>query len=261
MSYGNEKALPLMIRVMEAIALSGYPIVFKGAMVLKTLTAQKGLNTSRLTEDIDADWVGKPITNEDLERVIVDAVARSGLRGLRVEMTRDFGERRSAGFNFYIQGRDKALFTMDIGVKGNNFHTSYVTVNGVTFRGSSPQKMYADKISAISTRSVFRRVKDVYDLFLLSYFDGFRVIDINRVLKESGRDLGGFEAFLTQSHAPKGVGYAYGKLEGIENKPPFDVVFNRVKRFCQPYMDGSYKHCNQLWVIDSKGNGSWIQVD
>ena len=38
------------------------PIVFKGAMVLKTAIKQAGINvnTERYTQDIDGDWMAQP---------------------------------------------------------------------------------------------------------------------------------------------------------------------------------------------------------
>ena len=69
---------------------------------------------------------------------------------------------------------------MDMDVNRPVQPTQIYEVAGLRFRGGSPDQMLADKISAISTGKVFRRIKDVVDLYYLSQVFEF---DLNRLQK------------------------------------------------------------------------------
>ena len=88
-------------------------------------------------------------------------------------------------------------------------------------------RMFADKLSAISTEKVFRRIKDVVDLYYLSNTFSFNCADVRQVLKNSGRTLGNFSDFLYGTDALR---HAYEKFrfEGGVRKPPFDEVYESV---------------------------------
>lgn len=90
--------------------------------------------------------------------------------------------------------------------------------------------MIADKISAISTDKVFRRIKDVVDLYYISNVFEFCSTDINNVLKHGERELEDFEGFL---YRPKDLEHSYDKFRfaGGVNKPPFEEVYKSVKMF------------------------------
>lgn len=131
MSFKNREVVPLMYNLIERMSILGYPVVFKGSLVLRTLTEGK-YNISRLIKDIDVDWQDKSITNDVLFDLIKQAVYSLGVKDLRVEQTRLFAEGVSAKFAIYLQASEKLLFTMDISVEENSFYTSYTTLNGYT---------------------------------------------------------------------------------------------------------------------------------
>ena len=68
--------------------------------------------------------------------------------------------------------------------------------------------MIADKLSAISTDKVFRRVKDVVDLYYISKAFDFNKADVMQTLKNSGRTLDTFHGFL---HRTEDLRHAYKK--------------------------------------------------
>lgn len=258
MGYGKEaNTVSIMYKLMGAMSNLGYPIVFKGAMVLNTLTGKTRLNTQRMTEDIDGDWVSPEITNEKLLNNLQFAITTLGIPHLYVEQTRVYGERKSAGFAVKSKQDEETLFTLDIGIKSNNYYVSY-SQEGIAFYGSHPSKIYADKISAISTPRIYRRTKDIYDMFLLSFLDStFTTQDITEVLSSSGVSLGDFSNFLNDTK-PKGVEYAYNKLDGITNKPDYIVVHKRVETFIEPFTKTNTPP-KGFWSVDSHtGQGYWI---
>lgn len=49
--------LLLMVRFIEELSKLNVPVVFKGAIVLKTALTGINLTTTRETRDVDGDWV------------------------------------------------------------------------------------------------------------------------------------------------------------------------------------------------------------
>ena len=103
-------------------------------------------------------------------------------------------------------------------------------VEGLRFRGVSPSQMVADKLSTISTDKVFRRVKDVVDLYYISKVFEFNRNDVIQTLKSSERNLANFNGFL---HRTEELKHSYEKFRfaGGVNKPPFEEVHHAVKSY------------------------------
>lgn len=221
----------LMYAVMEAIYNSGIPISFKGSMVLKACLLEAGyFEETRHTVDIDANWYSAtPPTVEQMVASLQKAIQKSGI-GLSVKLYRMYGEGRSAGFEMMDVDTGEVLFTMDVDVNRPVPPTRIYEVEGVRFCGVSPSQMIADKLYAISTDKVFRRIKDVVDLFYISKVFPFDKADIAQTLKNSGRIMDCFDGFL---HRPEDLKHSYEKFRftGGMNKPPFEEVYSTVKGF------------------------------
>ena len=178
--------LQLMVRLVEELSLLKVPIVFKGAVVLKTALFGYRLDTERATRDIDGDWIGEPPSMEQLNKIINTALLNVGATFTAVPH-REYGQGRSAGFTVLDDGNK--IFAIDISIKNNPFCCQYITFNGVQFVGASAAKMFADKMHGISSNLVFRRGKDVYDLYLLSTLTGYTTQEIYTILNTIGRTL------------------------------------------------------------------------
>ncbi len=221
----------LMYGVMKAIYDSGIPIDFKGSMVLKACLLEAGYHKEiRHTVDIDANWYSEYLpTAEQMTDSLQKALERAGI-DLAVSLYRMYGEGRSAGFEISDRNTGEILFTMDIDVNRPAALTRIYEIAEIRFRGVSVDQMLADKISAVSGDKIFRRIKDVVDLYYLSQVFPFYSANINQILKDNGRVLGTFQGFL---HRKGDLEYAYDKfrLTGDVDKPPFNDVYNAVKSY------------------------------
>ena len=119
---------------------------------------------------------------------------------------------------------------MDIDVNRPAIQTKVYEVAGVQFRGVVPTQMIADKLSAISTNKVFRRIKDVVDLYYISKVFTFDKTEVLETLRNGGGCLGTFEEFLCR---PDDLRHSYEKFRftGNVNKPSFDEVYYAVKEY------------------------------
>lgn len=221
----------LMYRVMEAIYVSGLPVGFKGAMVLKACLTEAGFSgDTRHTSDIDASWNTDDLpTGEQMAESIQRALRNNNIP-LDVKLYRMFGENKTAGFDVIDPITSDTLFTMDIEVNRPSQQMKHYIIDGMSFNGISPTQIMADKIAVVSSDLVFRRIKDVIDLYYMSSVFNCDKQAIIEALSSRGRSVGGFNAFIKHS---EDLQHAYDKYRFAKDviKPPFDVVYNTVKDF------------------------------
>ncbi len=221
----------LMYEVMKAIYDSGIPVSFKGSMVLKACLLEAGyFNETRHTVDIDGNWNSDtPPSAEQMVESLEKALAKSGI-DLSVSLYRMYGEKCSAGFELTEISTGEILFTMDLDVNRPVAPTKIYEIEGIRFCGVSPSQMIADKLAAISTDKVFRRIKNVVDLYYLSKVFGFDTAEIIQTLKNSERSLDDFQGFI---HGTEDLRHSYEKFRftGGVNKPPFEDVYHSVKTY------------------------------
>jgi hypothetical protein len=221
----------LMYEVMKAIYESDIPVCFKGSMVLKAYLLESGYSDdTRHTVDIDANW------NSDIAPSMAQ-IAKSFQKAIdKVDISltvipyREYGDDRSAGFELRDSSSEEVLFTMDVDVNRPTAPTKSYEISDLHFRGVAPVQMIADKVSVVSSDKVFRRIKDVVDLYYISHVCNFDREDILHILKNNGKVLGNFDGFLNRTEDLK-HSYEKFRFAGGVNKPTFDEVYQRVKRF------------------------------
>ncbi len=221
----------LMYKVMKAMYDSGIPIDFKGSMVLKACLLEVGFSEEiRHTVDIDANWYSDTSPSaEQMTESIQKALQKSKI-DLEVSLYRMYGEGRSAGFELKDTTTDEILFSMDIDVNRPMPPTQIYEIEEFRFRGVSPLQMLADKVYVVSTDKVFRRIKDVVDLYYLSKAFPFESDEVISTLKNSGRTLDTFNGFLNRTDDLK-HSYEKFRFTGEVNKPQFDEIYNAVKDY------------------------------
>ena len=162
---------------------------------------------------------------------IQNALMKNGI-ALNVSLYRMYSEGRSAGFELKDVQTDEIIFTMDMDVNRPAVTTKIYEVEGLQFCGVVPTQMVEDKISAVSSEKVFRRIKDVVDLYYLSKVFVFDKAAVLQTLENNGRALGSFDGFLNRADDLK---HAYEKFRftGDVDKPQFDEVYSSVKQFIQ----------------------------
>lgn len=226
----------LMYAVMKAVHDSGIPIDFKGSMVLKACLLEAGYaEETRHTVDIDANWHSDtPPTAQQMVDSLQKAFHKSGI-DLDVNLYRMYAEGRSAGFELIDSASGEVLFTMDVDVNRPIPPTKIYEVDDIRFRGVAPVQMIADKLSVVSSDKVFRRIKDVVDLYYISKVFQFDKAEIIQVLAHSGRSLGTFDAFLNRT-AELEHSYARFRFTGDVEKISFEEIYCTVKGYIKCFL-------------------------
>ncbi len=124
----------------------------------------------------------------------------------------------------------EVLFTMDMDVNRPEPTTKIYEIDEIRFCGVAPIQMIADKVAAVSTDKVFRRIKDVVDLYYLSKVFTFDRAAVLQTLKNNGRKLEGFDGFLRRYEYLR-HSYKKFRFTGDVSKPPFEEVYKAAKAF------------------------------
>lgn len=226
----------IMYNVMMAIYNSGIPMSFKGSMVLKACLLEAGYaEDTRHTVDIDGNWQSETQpSGEEMAESLRNALAKGGIN-LDVSMSRMYGEGRSAGFELTDRDTGEILFSMDVDVNRPVSSIKMYEVEGIRFLGVSPSQIIADKISAVSSDKVFRRIKDVVDLYYLSKVSVLDKAEVEQVLSDIGRTIDDFNGFL---HREDELKHSYDKFRfaGDIEKPPFSEVYQSVKDYIKDFL-------------------------
>lgn len=223
-----------MYKIMGKISESDVPIVFKGALVTKLILTENGYTAlERQTKDIDANWVDTPPSMD----VLVEAINNS-LGEFKNEMYavafREYGTKTSAGISIRGKDTDEEIISMDISVKpvhGNKiYHYGEISIKGVL-----ANEILSDKITVMSKKMIFRRAKDIVDVYALAHCVRVRTSEIFEIFRKNpNREVGIFDEFYNHRQE---VEHAYEKLEGIEDKPKFDGVYSYLKNFVRPFAE------------------------
>ena len=229
----------LMFHVMDALYNGGVPISFKGSMVLKAFLEKQNYGTAiRETKDIDGNWLEGLPSIEQIKDSFQKAFDRADIN-LRVEAFRNYGEGKSAGFKFFDTtdpDNSEPIFTMDLDVGRVLPAVQMYQVDNFSFTGLIPEQMLADKISVLSTQKVFRRAKDVLDLYYMSKCLSFEPDKVRNCMIKSGRVLEDFSGFIDRK---EDLRHAYDKYKFKNEdmtKPDFDTVYEAVKTFVSPFL-------------------------
>ena len=220
-SESQDKLEKLLNLVIEELSNLKVPIVFKGGMVTKFTLKNKNNVMNRNTKDIDGDYIETENVSMELLKSIVEKAVKQINKNYEVEIFREFGDSRAAGF--LVKENNERLFSIDISVRKNPYTKIYLWLNEVPIIGQKEIKMVVDKLSVISSKKIYRRAQDLVDLYnLIISIEDIKLQEIFQISKESNKEIGNFEEFLNELDK---VEHAYSKLRGIFNKKNFKEVY------------------------------------
>ena len=136
--------------------------------------------TVRDTLDIDANWTDTPPSMDDSADIIQNAPADMKDQ-FYAEAFREYGEKKSAGIVIKSKSTDEKMVTMDISMKPASGNLLYY-YGEIGIRGVLADEILADKITVMSNKLIFRRAKDLVDVYSLAYCTEVRTSDILQII-------------------------------------------------------------------------------
>ena len=138
---------------------------------------------------------------------------------------------------------------MDLDNKECFTKVTYTTSQG-DFVGCSIEQTLANKIYVLSTKKIFRRIKDFYDIYRIAKCLSFKINDIYDIQEKIGISFEDFDCLINRI---EDVNNAYAKFSGINNKPEFSEIYDYITRiFIVPFQNNSkdllWDHNKQEWI-------------
>jgi predicted nucleotidyltransferase component of viral defense system len=242
----------LLYHVMGALHRAGAPLVFKGAVVVNAILHENGFcELRRETVDIDANWVDSPPTMDRLLATINYCLGSLSENYRAVERRR-YTDTQSARISVIHTEDDAPATSIDIKIKSVKSSREYY-YGEVVFRGVMVTEILADKISVLSGGKIFRRVKDLLDVYALSHCVEIRVADIIDTCEKEGRTLSFFNEFLDRK---TDLEHAYNRLQRTRGKPAFEEIYSYMASFLRPFIERSSEDVvwNSLDRVWAKGD-------
>jgi len=223
----------VLYQIMSILYKADVPLVFKGALVVKAILNEHEFNwLERETRDIDANWVNTPPSMDTLVSMTNNAFD-GVLNNFKAVAIQEYTEKQSACLQIIEKNTNTPYATIDIKIKP---YTNYMVycVDEVSFKGVMVNEILADKISVLSGNKIFRRAKDFVDVYALSHCVEIRVADIFETCEKEGRVISAFYEFLSRK---SDLEHAYNKLQRIQGKPPFNIVYSYMENFLRPFVE------------------------
>ena len=237
----------IMYEIIGAITDTDLPIVFKGGLVLKLLLKENGFEEiERMTRDIDASWIGTAPTMSIIAGEINQCLEKTSPTLVAIP-SREYGEHRSGGIRIVEKDTEDEIASMDIDIKPALGKKEYY-VGNIKVRGILSDEILVDKISVLSGDFIFRRVKDMVDVYALAHCLAIKTNDLFSAFQKSGRVCGNFQKFLNQK---EDLEYAYEKLNIIKGKPNFEEIYSYLFLFLEPFYKNN-KKLNFIWDNDKR---------
>ena len=245
--YSQEQ---LMYQILGNLFEINAPIIFKGALITKLVLKENDYqDLERMTKDIDGDWIDAPPTMEQLVDTINQSLRKFGGE-LYAVASRCYSDKQTAGISIIDRITNKQVFAMDIGIRPMFGSRTYYH-GAAKIKGVLPNDILSDKIAVLSSKAIFRRAKDIVDVYALSHCVSISMTEILDACQEKGGKMGLFDEFYSRKAELK---HAYGKLRGIERKPDFEIVYSHLSEFLRPFaernvVDGVWDNESKKWNI------------
>ncbi len=162
--YLNECLDHIMITIVTELHSK---IVLKGGYLLEQLLP----NTARQSQDVDfsiADSVLYPKLQEVLENIAEYFLQLGYIDKYNIKST--ITETQSGGINMYknVNGNCIRILGVDIGLHPLNYGIATTVIKSIAVSTFSIERILADKLTAILSRTRFRRPKDLYDFYIIT---------------------------------------------------------------------------------------------
>ena len=242
----------LMYQVLHNLSSTNQPIVFLGALVTKAILSNNGFeDVLRATRDIDANWIGDKPSMQHLVDVVNDSL-KNLPSNYEAIAYRNHDEGVSAGLQVIDKDTGFKVFDIDIDISSVAGVQEYHYGDAI-FKGVLPSEILADKLCVLSSRIIFRRTKDLIDIYALSHCVDVSSKDIFDICNSKGNEIKDFDEFYNR----KGdLEHSYEKLKGVLGKPNFNEVYVHLDNFVKPFVN---KDTTQYWNHKTKEWTSRVQ--
>lgn len=244
----------LLMATVHIISRTEYAKYFAlkgGTVLISRLIENNRIDLFRRTSDIDVHCNRYEYWESFCKNI--EMLLNSSNNGYRYKLIKRRNDSKPSCVSDSLQfdvhnviGMKSTKIKIDMNVKGESgVELDFSGVLGMNIY--SVQTAVADKVRALSSKAIYRRVKDMYDLSVYASIYALDYHKIKLALKKKYPD-----EQLTNMLIPQNMNelkHAYDKFDGIANKPTFGDLYYICQKFLHPiYKDVKY---NLRWNTNS----------
>lgn len=232
----------------------GNKFILKGDSVLVTRVLELNRpDLYRLTSDLDIHCDKQEVWDRFCSEVV--DLLNNNDRGYEYYLVKrrslEKPMNNSDSLTFRLVTEDDVIeFKMDMNIKSNSIITAEFST-ALNMKTYDAMTMLSDKVVAVSSRAVYRRAKDLYDIYVIMSMYSFNIRNLQEYIKLKHPDANLTNMLVGENYTD--IEHAYERYEGISNKPLLQVLFTSVQSFLQPV----YMGVSSGLVWDSK-QGRWL---
>lgn len=266
--FGGEKRTTQLLDVLvEAVMIIskskfGSEFILKGGLSLLSALKEENKDLTRYTIDADLHWLQEESWHPFVDS-LEELLNKNARWGFVYKITK-LRELKNGSSSVSLEALSddglsfKFKFDMNIGSCYPGLVEERTLLNSnYSMKMYSLEAMLADKLKVLSSQKIYRRCKDLYDIYVLSYLKEFvlsEVVCISKAKNYTDQMVG--PHFLGEGSLDD-IAHAYSKLQ-LLNKPDFDVVVRRVIDFTLPIFDNiRFTPDNIKWDYNK---GEWFNV-
>ncbi|HGS9339275.1 TPA: nucleotidyl transferase AbiEii/AbiGii toxin family protein [Clostridioides difficile] len=230
-------------------------MIFKGGITLLCAFKKYNYGNRRLTKDIDIHgtdynkWI-------NFKKDIISCSQYSRFeviyKVIKEITTSEATKNESVTIGVYRAAELITRFSIDVNFKWSTLDSEKYSLGGlVTINGYTPELILVDKIHACESKQINRRLKDLFDIYSLSYLKGYNSNDLVRLYIDKYKNISE-KMYMFQLENFNTLEHGYNRLRGIESKPEFATVYKRVSNFIVPIHTfiASKSNKNYVWRND-----------
>lgn len=239
-----------------ATKVNGHEVILKGGAALmdRILTFNPGL--SRVTTDLDL-YVATEEVYCYIFNNILDILNDNEL-GLKFSISEHRGRRGiGEGFKFSVENKIGITQTFGIDMQVGQLGVINITPGvNINLDEYDNYTMLADKVTVVCSRKIFRRIKDIYDIYVLSMLQDYKMEVLVQTIKDKRPEFLESKRIMFRPDTMAELEHAYDKFTGIVNKPKFETVYKVSSNFVSPIYYGiDDGNVCKIW---RKGGSAWL---
>ncbi|EQF29616.1 hypothetical protein QEW_4663 [Clostridioides difficile CD160] len=230
-------------------------MIFKGGITLLCAFKKYNYVNRRLTKDIDihgTDYNKWLNFKKDIIGCSEYSRFKVIYKVIKEITTSEATKNESVTIGVYRAAELITRFSIDVNFKWSTLDSEKYSLGGlVTINGYTPELILVDKIHACESKQINRRLKDLFDIYSLSYLKGYNSNDLVRLYIDKYKNIPE-KMYMFQLENFNTLEHGYNRLRGIESKPEFATVYKRVSNFIVPIHTfiASKSNKNYVWRND-----------
>jgi len=232
-SFEMYNLLKDVINIIADSKYGGHFILKGGSSLLTKLIETNNLQLWRATTDIDLQVDSIAVWNSFKEDIVTILNSGSSNKTFRLLKSRSRPTETSDSITLGVMVEGTLLqFKIDTNV-AKDYEVSAISFNTINLPAYDEYTSMADKLMVLTGGKIYRRVKDIYDLYVYTSIHDFCSTQLLATIDKRYPDFfRSAQNMLIPENIPSAE-HAYNKFEGIRQKPEFGILVDRYTSFVE----------------------------